>query len=117
MVKRSEEPRITLTEGSIRVHWGARILTILPASSPPKAEDPADFTVDLDSILTWDGPHGDIEIEVAELQKFLVFSVRTYSYFLNLRAAPAGPTALPRTRFSERQSWPLTLRRPSFAIA
>lgn len=69
MVKRSEEPRITLTEGSIRVHWGARILTILPASSPPKAEDPADFTVDLDSILTWDAPHGDIEIEVAELQK------------------------------------------------
>lgn len=63
------EPRITLTEGSIRVHWGARILTILPASSPPKAEDPADFTVDLDSILTWDAPHGDIEIEVAELQK------------------------------------------------
>jgi hypothetical protein len=69
MAKRSEEPRITLTEGSIRVHWGARILTILPASSPPKAEDPADFTVDLDSILTWDAPHGDIEIEVAELQK------------------------------------------------
>ena len=69
MAKRSEEPRITLTEGSIRVHWGARILTILPAWSPPKAEDPADFTVDLDSILTWDAPHGDIEIEVAELQK------------------------------------------------
>jgi Immunity protein 74 len=71
MAKRSEGPRITLTEGSIRVHWGARILTILPASSPPKAEDPADFTVDLDSILTWDAPHGDIEIEieVAELQK------------------------------------------------
>ena len=69
MAKRSEEPRITLTEGSIRVHWGARILTILPASSPPKAEVPADFTVDLDSILTWDAPHGDIEIEVAELQK------------------------------------------------
>jgi Immunity protein 74 len=69
MAKRSEEPRITLTEGSIRVHWGARILTILPASSPPKAEDPADFTVDLDSILTWDAPHSDIEIEVAELQK------------------------------------------------
>jgi hypothetical protein len=69
MAKRSEEPRITLTEGSIRVHWGARILTILPASSPPKAEDPADLTVDLDSILTWDAPHGDIEIEVAELRK------------------------------------------------
>ena len=44
-------------------------MTILPASSPPKAEDPADFTVDLDSILTWDAPHSDIEIEVAELQK------------------------------------------------
>ena len=69
MAKRSEEPRISLTEGSIRVHWGAKVLTILPASSPPNTEDPADFTVDLDSILTWDAPHDDIEIEVAELQK------------------------------------------------
>jgi hypothetical protein len=69
MAKRSEEPRISLTEGSIRVCWGAKVLTILPASSPPNTEDPADFTVDLDSILTWDAPDDDIEIEVAELRK------------------------------------------------
>jgi hypothetical protein len=69
MAKRNEEPRISLTEGSIRVHRGAKVLTILPASSPPNTEDPADFTVDLDSILTWDAPDDDIEIEVAELQK------------------------------------------------
>jgi hypothetical protein len=64
-----KEPRITLTEGSIRVHWGARVLTILPASTAPNTEDPADFTVDLDGILTWDAPHDEIEIEVTELQK------------------------------------------------
>ena len=28
-----------------------------------------DFTIDLDSILTWDAPHDEIEIEVEELQK------------------------------------------------
>ena len=50
MAKPRTEPRITLTEGSIRVLWGARILTILPVSSPPNTEDPADFTVDLDQI-------------------------------------------------------------------
>lgn len=64
-----KEPRVTLTEGSIRIHWGARILTILPALSQPNAEDPADFIVDLDSILMWDAPHDEIEIEVEELQK------------------------------------------------
>lgn len=69
MAKRSPEPQITLTEGSIRVHWGERILTILPLKSPANMEDPADFTVDLDSILTWDAPHDEIEIEVEELQK------------------------------------------------
>jgi hypothetical protein len=69
MAKPHTEPHITLTEGSIRVHWGTRILTILPAPSPPNTEDPADFTVDLDSILTWDAPHDEIEIDVAELQK------------------------------------------------
>ena len=62
---------ITLTEGSIRVRWGERILTILPAPSPPNMEDPADFTVDLDRILSWDAPHDEIEIEIKELQKIL----------------------------------------------
>lgn len=52
MAKRIAEPRITLTEGSIRVHWGPRIVTILPSSSPASMEeDPADFIIDLDSIL------------------------------------------------------------------
>jgi len=41
----------------------------LPTSLPPNTEDPADFTIDLDSILTWDAPHDEIEIEVEELQK------------------------------------------------
>jgi hypothetical protein len=69
MGKPQKEPRITLTEGSIRVQWADRILTILPAPVPPNTEDPADFTVDLDSILNWDAPHDEIEIEVEELQK------------------------------------------------
>jgi Immunity protein 74 len=69
MAKPRPELHITLTEGSIRVQWGDRILTILPVSTPPNTEDPADFTVDLDSILTWDAPHDEIEIEIEELQK------------------------------------------------
>jgi hypothetical protein len=71
MAKQSKEPSITLTEGAIRVHWGDRILTVLSASSPPNAEDPADFTVDLDSILTWDAPQDEIEIEIKALQKIV----------------------------------------------
>jgi len=69
MAKPHKEPHITLTEGSIRVHWGEKTLTILPTSLPPNTEDPADFTIDLDAILTWDTPHDEIEIEVEELQK------------------------------------------------
>jgi hypothetical protein len=67
MAKPHKEPHITLTEGSIRVHWGEKTLTILPTSFPPNTEDPADFTIDLDAILTWDVPHDEIEVE--ELQK------------------------------------------------
>ena len=66
MAKPSTKPHITLTEGSIRVQWGERILTILPAPAPLRTEVPADFTVDLDAILTWDAPLDEIEIE--ELQ-------------------------------------------------
>lgn len=69
--RRGAEPRITLTEGSIRIHWAERMLTILPAPSLPNAENPADFIVDLDSILTWDAPHDEIEIEVEDLQKIV----------------------------------------------
>ncbi len=71
MAKPRSEPHITLTEGSIRVQWGARILTILSAPASPSIEDPADFTVDLDSILTWDAPHDGVEIEIEELQKIV----------------------------------------------
>ncbi|HUI22683.1 MAG TPA: Imm74 family immunity protein [Methylocella sp.] len=71
MAEPRKEPHITLTEGSIRVQWGARTLTILPASTAPNTQDPADFTVDLDSVLTWDAPHGEIEVEVEELRKIL----------------------------------------------
>jgi Immunity protein 74 len=71
MTKKNAEPRITLTEGSIHVHWGTRTVTILPLSSPANTEDPADFIVDLDSILNWDAPQDEVEIEVEELQKIV----------------------------------------------
>lgn len=71
MTKKSAEPQITLTEGSIRVQWGPRTVTILPLASPANTEDPPDFIVDLDSILNWDAPHDEIEIEVEELQKIV----------------------------------------------
>jgi len=69
--RRGAEPQITLTEGAIRVHWGERLLTIMPAPSLPNPEDPVDFIVDLDSVLTWDAPNEEIEIEVEELQKIV----------------------------------------------
>lgn len=65
--KRRGAPRITLTEGAIRVVWGERILTILPIGQPPDSADPPDFAVDLDRILVWDAPRDDEEIGVEEL--------------------------------------------------
>jgi len=50
---------------------GEKLLTILSMPSPPNAEDPSDFIVDLDSVLSWDPPHEDIEIEIEELQKIV----------------------------------------------
>lgn len=68
MAKRRDlEPKITLTEGSVRVRRGEKILTLLPLPSFPNAEDPPDFIVDLDGILCWDAPHQAIEIEIEEL--------------------------------------------------
>ncbi len=61
-------PRIALTEGAIRVTWAQRVLTILPASALPDVEEPADFVVDMDQILSWDPPHEADEIGVEDLQ-------------------------------------------------
>ncbi|WP_036258465.1 Imm74 family immunity protein [Methylocapsa aurea] len=69
--RRGAEFQITLTEGSIRVRSAERVLTISPAPSLPGEDDPADFIVDLDSILCWDSPHEDVEIEVEELQRIV----------------------------------------------
>jgi hypothetical protein len=68
MAKRSGGLHITLTEGSIRVIWADKVLTIMPAAQLPDAEEPADFVVDMDQILSWDPPHDAIEIGVEELQ-------------------------------------------------
>jgi hypothetical protein len=68
MTKRRAEPQIILTEGSIRVRWANRVVTILPAPPQPNTREPADFVVDMDSILYWDAPNETIEISVEELQ-------------------------------------------------
>ncbi|WOJ88867.1 Imm74 family immunity protein [Methylocapsa polymorpha] len=69
--RRGAEPQITLTEGSIRVLWGDKVLTIPHAPGLPDAKDQADFIVDLDAILSWDAPNDANAIEVAELQKIV----------------------------------------------
>jgi len=69
MPRPSSEPRVILTEGSIRILWEEKTLTILPAAGPMIDKDLADFTVDLDSILTWDPPHDGEEIDVDELRE------------------------------------------------
>lgn len=61
-------PHIILTEGAIRVVWGARVLTILPAPALPDVQEPADFAVDMDSIVSFDPPHDAEEISVEQLQ-------------------------------------------------
>lgn len=71
MGKRRLEPQITLTEGSIRVRWADRVVTILPAASQPNMQEPADFVVDMDSILYWDAPNESVEIAVEELQAIM----------------------------------------------
>jgi hypothetical protein len=69
--RRKAEFQIILTEGSIRVGSGEKVLTILPASGLPDAEEPADFCIDLDAILFWDPPHENSEIAVEELQRIV----------------------------------------------
>lgn len=61
-------PQIILTEGALRVVWGARVLTILPAPALPDVEEPADFVVDMDQIISFDPPHEAEEISVEQLQ-------------------------------------------------
>jgi len=69
--RRNAAFQITLTEGALRVGSGGKTLTIRPAAGLPDAEGPADFSVDLDSILCWDPPHENIEIAVEELQRIV----------------------------------------------
>jgi hypothetical protein len=61
-------PQIILTEGAIRVVWGERVLTILPAPALPDVREPADFVIDMDQIVSFDPPHESEEIGVEQLQ-------------------------------------------------
>ncbi len=67
MAKRAR-PRIILTEGAIRVHWGDRVLTILPAPALQNVEERADFVVDMDQIVSFDPPHESDEVSVEQMQ-------------------------------------------------
>ncbi|WP_395665519.1 Imm74 family immunity protein [Methylocella sp.] len=69
--RRGAGPRITLTEGAVRVTWGEKTLVIASAPQPPDAEEPADFTIDMDSLIAWSPPHDHIEISVDELQTIM----------------------------------------------
>jgi hypothetical protein len=60
---------VELTEGAFRVSCGEKRLTIYAVKDLPDAEAPADFVIRLDEILTWDPPHEDAEIPVADLQR------------------------------------------------
>ena len=68
MARGGRGPQITLTEGAIRVTWAERVLTILPAFALPDVEEPADFVIDMDQIVSWDPPHEADEISVEDLQ-------------------------------------------------
>ena len=50
---------VELTEGAFRVSSGEKRLTIYTVKDLPNIEEPADFVIRLDEILTWDPPHED----------------------------------------------------------
>lgn len=62
---------VELTEGAFRVTYGAKSLTIFATPDQPEAENPADFVIRLDEILTWDPPHEDTDVEVEDLQQIV----------------------------------------------
>ena len=61
-------PQIILTEGAVRVLWGERVLTIRSAPALQDVEEPADFVIDMDQIVSFDPPHEGEEISVEQLQ-------------------------------------------------
>lgn len=61
-------PQIILTEGAVRVLWGERVLTIRSAPALQDVEEPADFVIDMDQIVSFDPPHEAEEISVEQLQ-------------------------------------------------
>jgi hypothetical protein len=71
MAKRSARLSVDLTEGSLRIHRGDKVLTITSAAAPPDAEVTADFIVYLDEILHWDEPHDGSEIAIEDLQRIV----------------------------------------------
>jgi Immunity protein 74 len=40
-------------------------------AGPSQRRGPSDFIVELDRVLSWDLPHGNIRIEIAELRTFV----------------------------------------------
>ncbi|WP_026607412.1 Imm74 family immunity protein [Methylocapsa acidiphila] len=69
--RRRSGPQVTLTEGSIRILWREKVLTIVNAPDLSDGEEPADFVVDLDAIVSWDAPHDANAIEVEDLQEIM----------------------------------------------
>ena len=78
MTEKGRGLRVELTEGAIRVLKGELVLTLTRAAPPPDAEDAPDFVVLLDDIVCWDAPHGDDEIEIAELQTIVELIEETF---------------------------------------
>lgn len=63
--------KVEMTEGAIRVHQGARTLTIHAGAPDEDSGEDTDFVVRLDEIDHWDAPDQDQEIDIEDLQKIL----------------------------------------------
>jgi hypothetical protein len=59
---------VEITEGAIRLRYGARILTLRPRFSTEDSDD-ADLIVDLDEIAFWDAPHDEEEVPIELMPK------------------------------------------------
>ena len=68
---RKAQIKVDLTEGSIRVCRGEKVLTLTNAMGQVDAENVADFIVCLDDIIHWDAPYDQIEIDIDDVQKIV----------------------------------------------
>ncbi|GDX38701.1 hypothetical protein LBMAG20_09160 [Methylocystaceae bacterium] len=71
MASKKSAINVIVTEGSIKVHYFDRTLTIKIERLDDEAEDNSNLFIKLDEIEYWDAPDNIKTISIVELQKIL----------------------------------------------